>query len=128
MKLRWPILIALLVGCNEDETLSGYVGKETLFSLKSINGAAFNGVATLDLSEAGKVFGDAPCNSYSASQTAPYPWFDAGPIIATKRACEGLALETMFLQALGRMAFAEVSGPILILTNEAKEEMVFEAD
>ena len=118
----------LLAACNQDETVSGYLGINTgLFELVSINKAPFDASATLDLSEQGRISGSAPCNTYFANQTAPYPWFAIGPIGATKRACQDLRLEGEFFEALSRMTIAEVSGNILILTNTEDEEMVFQA-
>ncbi len=121
-------VLVLLAACNEDETVSGYVDDNTIFALQSINEQPFQASATIDLSETGKVSGEGPCNSYSAEQSAPYPWFDLGPIAATERACEDLSAEVTFFQALQSMTIAEVNGPIIILTNDAKEEMVFEAN
>ncbi len=121
-------VLVLLAACNEDEAVSGYVDDNTIFALQSINEQPFQASATIDLSETGKVSGEGPCNSYSAEQSAPYPWFDLGPIAATERACEDLSAEVTFFQALQSMTIAEVNGPIIILTNDAKEEMVFEAN
>ena len=121
-------VLVLLAACNEDETVSGYVGDSTIFALQSINEQPFQASATIDLSETGKVSGEGPCNSYSAEQSTPYPWFNLGPIAATERACEDLSAEVTFFQALQSMTIAEVNGPILILTNDAKDEMVFEAN
>jgi len=120
----WPALL-LLAGCG-DETLTAY-SPEVSFSLVSINGLAFSSTATLEIGKAGEITGAAPCNNYRASQSAPYPWFEVGPILATKRACPDLAAETNYFETLKRMTIVEVVGPILILTNNANEEMVFQS-
>lgn len=123
----WPILL-FLAACNQDETVSGYLGDTTgPFELISINKAPFDASATLDLTEQGRISGSAPCNTYFADQTAPYPWFAIGPIGATRRACQDLQQEGEFFDALSRMTIAEVSGNILILKNTEDEEMVFQA-
>jgi heat shock protein HslJ len=42
-------------------------------------------------------------------------------------ACPDLAAESQYLTALGEMTLAEVSGPTLILSNDAGRSMVFTA-
>ena len=87
-----------------------------------------DGDATIAFPAPGTISGKAPCNSYVAEQTAPYPWFAIGPIRATQLACPALAQEKDFFEALATMTIAEVSGPILILSNEAGAEMTFRAE
>ena len=55
---------------------------------------------------------------------APYPWFETGPILVTRRACPDLEAEGDFLRALESMSQAEVLGSVLILSNDAGREMV----
>ena len=45
----------------------------------------------------------------------------------TRMACDGLAAESHFLQALQDMTLSEVSGNTLILSNIAGREMLFTA-
>lgn len=66
-----------------------------------------------------------PCNRYRASLDVPYPWFGLGPIQHTRAACPELLHEEAYLALLERMSFAEVSGPVLILSNEAGERLDF---
>ena len=75
----------------------------------------------------GKIAGKAPCNSYSATMTDPYPWFEIGPIAATRMACPALDAETTFFNALASMSQSEILGGTLILRNDAGAEMVFKA-
>jgi heat shock protein HslJ len=56
---------------------------------------------------------------------APYPWFEAGDIAVTRRACPDLAAETAFFDALADMTLAEVAGDALILSTPDGREMVF---
>ena len=107
--------------------MSAYGGAANTWQLVEIDGNAFAARATLDLSEAGRITGRAPCNGYFADQTAPYPWFRAGPIGVTRRACPDLQQENAFLSALPEMTLAEVSGGTLILSNDAGRQMVFRA-
>lgn len=106
-----------------DETLTGYA--PGVYRLEEIDGARFDWGATLDLTQEGRISGQAPCNSYSAAQEAPYPWFQPGPIAATRRACLHMNGEAEFFEALGAMTLAEASGSVLILSNDAGREMVF---
>ena len=82
--------------------------------------------ATVIFLTEGRVEGNGPCNAWSASQTAPYPWIELGPIAATRRACPELAFEGRFFEALTSVSLAEVSGPLLVLSGD-EVEMVFRA-
>lgn len=119
-----PAATLLLSACK-DETISGYADAGAVWSLVELDGTAFPASATLSFPEKGRIAGQAPCNTYSGTQTAPYPWFETGPILSTKRACPDLNAETAFFAALSVMSIAEVSGGTLILSNEAGREMVF---
>ncbi|MEL6690534.1 MAG: META domain-containing protein [Pseudomonadota bacterium] len=125
--IRAIALLAFIGGCAADETISGYLDTGTTWQLTEMNGAPFGATATIQFPEEGSVTGKAPCNRYTASQAAPYPWIDIGPIAATKLACPELAAEGTFFAALDAMTLAEVSGPVLILNGENGEEMIFTA-
>lgn len=120
------ILLAVLPRCG-DETLAGYgaAGKE--WQLTELDGKPFAATATLAFRQEGKLEGDAPCNRYFGEQTAPYPWFSAERIGATRRACPELEREAAYLAALQDMTLAEVAGDTMILSNDAGREMVFTA-
>jgi len=120
------ISLFALTACA-DETISGYVDADATFRLVEIDGAPFAATADISFPEPGIARGTAPCNSWSAAQTAPYPWIEIGPIAATKRACPELNAEQRFFSALADMAIAEISGDVLILTGEDGGEMVFRA-
>lgn len=130
MRMKYILLplIAFLPDCTGDETLTGYGAAEQVFVLKSINGTPYPARATITFPQEGQIAGQAPCNSYAATQDVPYPWFKAGAIRATKRACPDLQAETAYLTALARMTLSEVSGKILILSTSDGEKLVFEAD
>lgn len=126
--LRGLCLVALaagLSGCLGDETVSGYADREAIYRLEEIGGEVFSGRATITFPEPGQVRGDAPCNAWSASQSAPYPWLELGPIAATKRACPDLPLEAGFFEALAQMSLVEVQGDVVILSGDAGVTMVF---
>ncbi len=116
-----------LAACIGDETVSGYAPPGVVWTLVELNGAPFPAQATLQLDGPGRLSGQAPCNSYAAAQTVPYPWFAVEELVATERACPELAAETRFFEALEAMTLAEVLGEVLILSNDTGGEMVFEA-
>lgn len=122
------LMLSFLAACQPDETVTKYLQGSETFVMQSIDGTSFEAAARIDLGEAGRVSGQAPCNSYFAEQSAPYPWFELGPIAATKRACPDLDAEQTFFDALATASLVEVSDPILILTNDQDLEMVFQAE
>ncbi|WGR62642.1 META domain-containing protein (plasmid) [Paracoccus ferrooxidans] len=65
----------------------------------------------------GSISGKAPCNQYSASQTAEPPGFALGPLTTTEMACSGNAgrLETRYLQALAAADGITFEGGVLTI-------------
>ncbi len=116
-----------LAACQGDETLAGYVMPDTTFVLQRMGGEAVKARATIRFLPGGEVVGKAACNSYGAAQSAPYPWFELGPIRATRAACPQLDEEQAYFDALGQMTLAEISGDVLILSNEDGEMLEFRA-
>jgi len=114
-----------LSACRGDETLNAYA--QDNWQLVTLNGDAVPTGITLSLVQPGRISGAAPCNRYSAAQTAPYPWFEAGPIAATRRACADLATEQAYFSALAAMTFAEAQGNVLILSNGSGGALVFQS-
>lgn len=129
MKIGVAGLIAAvaLIGCQGDETVRAYGGEGRTWLLAEINGNAFPARATLTFPKTGEIAGEGPCNSYSAEMAVPYPWFETGPIAATRRACPDLAAETDFLEGLARASLSEVAGDTLILSDPDGFSMVFKA-
>lgn len=125
MRLLLLTTLLLLSGCFQDETIAGYGGADTVWTLSELDGAPFEARATLRFPKRGRMAGQAPCNSYGGDMTAPYPWFDAERVIATKMACSDLASEAAFFEALDAVTIAEVLGDTLILTGDGGREMVF---
>lgn len=118
---------ATLLSACKDETISGYADPEAVWELTELNGTSFEARATMSFPEQGKITGQAPCNRYFGAQKAPYPWFETGPIAATKMACPDLEAETQFFAALEKMNQSEALGSTLILSNDKGDEMVFKA-
>ena len=104
-----------LFGCDRDETAAAYGAADAVWVLQEIDGASFPARASLEFGKDGAVSGEAPCNIFSTNNSVPYPWFKAGPIAATKRACPDLKAEAQYLDALSRMTQIEVLGDVLIL-------------
>ena len=119
------LLMAALTGCEKDESLRAFVPEGSVWRLTELAGAPFPARATLAFPEPGAITGQAPCNTYGANQSAPYPWFEAGPIQATKMACDALTLEQEFFTALRTATFAEISGDTLILSDDSGALLVF---
>ncbi len=120
------LLPFLTFGCA-DETISGYADPEAVYRLVESDGEAFPATATIAFPEPGRAQGTGPCNAWSAAQKAPYPWIELGPIAATRRACPDLKAENLFFERLAKVSLAEVTGTVLILTDEDGRELVFEA-
>lgn len=114
-----------LMACAKDETLAAYGGADHQWQLVEVDGTASSDQLTLQFSQDGAVSGAAPCNRFSARNTAPYPWFALSQIAATRRACPALAREQDLLELLQHMTQSELSGNILILRSDDGQEMVF---
>ncbi|WP_170787273.1 META domain-containing protein [Ruegeria lacuscaerulensis] len=123
--LTFPLLA--LFQCGTDETVASYGAADQIWTLKEIDSQPFAASAQLQFHGDGKISGHAPCNSYSGTLNAPYPWFEIQDLIATRAACAGLEAEGMYFAALLAMTQSEVSGNVLILRNEGEHEMVFTA-
>lgn len=119
------VFVNTLSACQADETLRRYGADAKLWILVGINGTAVSTRTTLTFPQAGTIVGDGPCNSYSAPMTAPYPWFEIGLLVSTKRACRDISAEDTFFQALGAVSLSEVLGDTLVLSNPDGLEMVF---
>ncbi len=121
------ILLLAMAACRSDESASAYGPSDKIWRLVALNNNSFTAKATLTFPETGRIAGAAPCNSYSSKISGTYPLFDAGPILATKRACPDLAAESAFFVVLESVTDAEVSGNTMILSNTDGLTMVFSA-
>ncbi|MCI2395839.1 META domain-containing protein [Aliiroseovarius sediminis] len=113
-----------LMACK-DETISGFADRKAVWKLLELDRKPFDADATIAFPKPGKIVGQAPCNSYSSEQKAPYPWFEIGPITATRMTCPAQAEETRYFNALTKMRQIEVQGDMMIMSNEAGRQMVF---
>ena len=126
--MRYLLIALFLNACGGDETVSGYVDPDLTFALETLDGTAFAGSATIGFPSEGKVVGAAPCNRWSASQSAPYPWVAIREIISTRATCPDQVSEDAFFAALREMNQIEAVGKVVILANEAGRQMVFRAE
>lgn len=92
--------------------------RTSLWTLTGIDGTLVTFTATLDLSEPGRLSGRAPCNSYGGRLGGDGHAFLPGPILSTKMACDGLADENLYLQALQMVESSALAGDELTLTGE----------
>lgn len=119
------VLFGLVSACEADETVSAYGPPGVTWQLVSQNGAPFTARAHLSFAPDGHVSGEAPCNRFNTVSPVPYPWFETGPIVATKRACPDLAAETAFFAGLAAMSRAIFEDGTLTMRNDDGGEMVF---
>ena len=116
-----PTLAALFCLTGLPATAADLTGQWTLTTL---DGTEVAFAATLDLSEQGRLSGMGPCNSYSGRLTTTAASFLPGPILATKRACDGMADENRYLQALQMVDTATLADENLTLTLTLTGEQV----
>ena len=127
MRLILTLPLLALFQCNKDETVAAYGAADQTWSLQEIDGQPYEASALLRFPEEGKIAGNAPCNTFQGTLSAPYPWFGIDDLTATRAACAGLEAEGFFFAALMTMIQSEVSGSVLILRNDDGHEMVFTA-
>jgi heat shock protein HslJ len=119
------ILFSILTACFRDETVSGQTNANDIWVLGSMNGISIDTRITIEFPEEGRIAGQAPCNRYFATQTAPLPWFEVGPVGSTKMACPKLDLEVQYFTLLQKMTTAEITGDTLLLKADAGDSLVF---
>ncbi|WP_424832654.1 META domain-containing protein [Ruegeria sp.] len=126
-RLIMTLPLVALFQCAKDETVAAYGAADQTWVLQEIDGQPYGASALLRFPDEGKIAGNAPCNSYSGTLNAPYPWFEITDLAATRAACAGLEAEGVYFAALLSMTQSEVSGDVLILRNEDGHEMIFKA-
>lgn len=122
------VALTFLTACQRDETVSAYGAADKVWRLMSIDDVPFTASATLTFPDPGTIAGEAPCNTYSTTMTVPYPWFEAGPIMTTRRTCPDQQSEDLFLKTMSEMTLSEVLGNTMILSTPDGSLMLFKAD
>ncbi len=100
----------------------------TDWQLLAIDGVFTDAPATLRIGADGTISGTAPCNGFSGTSQAALPALALTGLSATRRACDRLADETAFFEALTVMTEAKVAGlprRNLILTGPDGRSMEF---
>ena len=96
------------------------------WQLLALDGQVTDAPATLRLEADGTLAGAAPCNRWSAMNTATLPTLTLSPIRATRMACDRLDDEQVFFAALSAMtAMAPDGERNLILTGPDGRSMEF---
>jgi heat shock protein HslJ len=96
------------------------------WQLLAIDGQMTDAPATLRVEEDGTLAGAAPCNRWSAMNTATLPTLTLSPIRATRMACDRLADEQVFFDALAAMTAIAADGERnLVLTGPEGRSMEF---
>ena len=75
----------------------------TKWELLAIDGELVDFSATLTFGDGGNVSGKAPCNRYGGQNQAKLPELKLGPLMATRMACDRLAEEQRYFDALAAM-------------------------
>ncbi|MEM6372532.1 MAG: META domain-containing protein [Pseudomonadota bacterium] len=118
-------LFGLIPACERDETVAAYGAADVVWTLVALDGAPFTATATLEFGEDGRVSGQGPCNRISFTNSVPYPWFEAGPILGTRMACPDLPAEGDYLKALAAMTRVVLGDDGMVMANDEGGEMVF---
>lgn len=103
----------------------------TDWQLLAIDGTlvAASVTASMQIAADGQITGNAPCNSFGAQNMGQLPAFSLGPIRATRMACDNLADEQAFFDALAVMETLQPDGDRnLVLTGPDDRSMEFVAD
>ena len=93
----------------------------THWQLSTVDGKAPGWRATLDLGEAGRIAGQAPCNRFSGSLERSDEVFKPGDLAVTRMACPDLAAEAAFLALLAGIEQSAQTQDLLILTGGGHE-------
>ncbi len=119
-----PLALALSVTAAAAQDPTG-----TDWQLLAIDGVIFPAEATLRIDETGGLTGRAPCNRWFARNQSTLPALDLAGIGATRMACDKLAEEQVFFDALSVMTALAMEGyGNLILTGPDGRSMEFVVD
>ena len=124
MRFLAPLFLVLAMTPAQAQSLTG-----TDWQLLAIDGIVIDAEATLRIQEDGSIGGKAPCNRWSVMNRATLPALDIQAIRATRMACDKLAEEQAFFDALALMTAAALDGDhSLILTGADGRSMEFVLD
>lgn len=124
MSLAALVLAACVQTGQADETALAPDFSKMDWILSRVDGQPAGYTATLNLGDAGRITGQAPCNRYFADLTRDGDSFVLGAIGATRMACLQIAGEAAFFQTLQGVETAKL-GPGLLTLTGGGHEMVF---
>lgn len=116
-----------LSACQSSEPAAALT-PETLaqeWQLVGFAGGALPPHVTMDLREAGRATGQAPCNRWFGSVEGTLPEFRIAQAGATRMACPDLDAESAFLTALTGVTTAALEGDRLVLTGGDGQRLEF---
>lgn len=126
---RLALATSILLSACISADVSAQSITDTEWQLLAIDGQITDMPAMLVFDTSGRVSGRAPCNRWFASNTATLPAVALSPIGATKMACDRLADEQTFFDALAGMQSAALDGDRnLILSGPDGRSMEFVPD
>ncbi|MGL4238772.1 META domain-containing protein [Tabrizicola sp.] len=121
MRRLLVLALAMMPAMSTAQTITG---KD--WELLAIDGVFFDAQATMRIEPDGSITGKAPCNSWGTGNAAELPELAIKGIRATRRACDKLAEEQAFFDALALMTSAKMDGSRnLILTGPDGRTMEF---
>lgn len=115
------VMSALALGAASSAAKSGG-GVDGAWKVVSIGAAAVSG-PTLTI-EGGKASGFGGCNRFGGSVDVDGATLRFGPLAATRMACDQLALEQSYFDALGGVRGYKIDGDKLTLTSEGGTALV----
>ncbi len=124
MRYLLALLLAMIPAMSLAQTPAGID-----WQLLAIDGVVFPAAASLRIEADGSIGGRAPCNTWGTSNRAALPKLELGGIRATRMACDLMAEEQAFFDALAAMTDAAFDGHLtLILTGTDGRSMEFVTD
>ncbi|WP_128513811.1 META domain-containing protein [Tabrizicola thermarum] len=123
----FPLLAAIAMTACTTADAQDPTGIE--WELLAIDGQVVDIPATLTANGEGAISGKAPCNRYMGRNQASLPDLKLGGVAATRMACDRLADEQLFFDALSAMTRLERQGDrTLVLTGPDGRSMEFAND
>ena len=123
------ILVNMLVavsGFPDDETLTGYAERDAVYELVELDGEAVSVSAFVRFPGRKSMEARSPCFAYSGRLSAPMPWFEFQQADRVAYSCIEQPVEDTFADALAQSTLAEVSGGIIILSDDTGPRLVFQ--
>lgn len=123
MRYVFAVLLAVIPALAGAQSYTG-----TTWRLLAIDGTLVEARSTLRIDVDNVLAGAAPCNRWQAMNGQPLPALQLGAIRSTRMACDQMAAETVFFNALALMTTVEQVGESLILTGPDSKTMEFVPD